>query len=199
MNKLYLIVITNAINISISNVKREFGLGSLAPGNEISLFKAQYNTKGICLGKYNDKILIVSQEKVFDFYNARISSFEKRICELFPNSEIAVLTLNSTVDLYGYAIMEKGVRKRIKSGADNDVYIDYGTKIKEEDDIAREKIFDDGEVVEMKLEYSKKIIQKMIAQEVSIRVTYRLLTRYFGNDEKEIERNFDAIKLVEYQ
>jgi len=199
MNKLYLIIITNAINTSISNVKSDLGLSNLVPGNEISLFKAQYNGKGICIGKYNDKILIVSQEKVFNFYDKAISSFEKQICDLFPNSEITVLTLYSTVDLYGYAIIEKGVRQRIKSGADNDVYIDYGNKIKEEDDIAKEKIFDDSEMAEMEREYSKNDIKKMVDKEISVRVTSRLLRRYFGKDEKEIDSNFDSIKLVEYQ
>jgi hypothetical protein len=104
------------------------------------------------------------------------------------------LTLYDTVDLYGYSLIRDGKRVRIKSGADSEVYIDIGDKLKEEDDIQRGEIFSPDEMKDMRQKYTSKQVERFVENEVGVRVTSALLLRYFNNYEV-----FDKIKLVEYQ
>jgi hypothetical protein len=136
---------------------------------------------------------------MFDFYKPTISIIEKKIGILFPDSEISALTLYSAVEMYGYAIIKNTQRQRIKNGADSKVYIDYGDKIQEEKDLAQEEIFSKEELNEMKSDYSEEEVTRMMENEIGIRVTYRLLRRYFGKTDKEVYNNLDKIQFVEYQ
>jgi hypothetical protein len=194
MDKFYLIIITHALNMSIANVKAKLGLDDLKPIAEVSFYNAQSIEKGVCIGKYDDKILIVSQDKIFGFYEREVAPFEKHITSLFPDSEIAALTLYDTVDLYGYSISQNGKRIRVKSGADSEVYINTGNKLKEEDDVLKEEIFSADEMKEMKQKYTSKEVEHFVENEVGVRVTHALLLRYFNNYEV-----FDKIRLTEYQ
>ena len=195
--KIYLIIISNVNNINTADVPRKIGMDSVKSSKEISIHEAQY-AKGTSIGKYGDKIFIVSQDLVFQFYDKTPSAFEKRICDSFPNTEIAVLTLNGTVDLYGYNIIKNGKRQRVKSGADLDLYVDYGDKLPEELEIAKEKIFDEDEIKDIKADNSKEQFQKILEQEISIRTTFRLTKRYFGKQFDMAGSDYEKIKVMLY-
>lgn len=195
--KLYLIIISNANNINTTDVPQKIGLDSVK-ATKISIHEAQY-AKGTSIGKYGDKIFIVSQDLVFKFYDKTASDFEKKICEAFPNSEIAILTLNGTVDLYGYNIIKNGKRQRVKSGADLDLYVDYGEQLPEEISLSKEKIFDDEELKEIKADNSKEQVKKILDQEISIRTTFRLTKRYFGKQFDEVGSDYEKIKMTLYE
>lgn len=172
--EIYLIIISNAHNINTADVPGKIGLENLKPSKEISIQEAQY-AKGTSIGKYGDKIFIVSQDLVFHFYDKAPSAFEKKICDSFPNSEIAVLTLNGTVDLYGYNIIKSGKRLRVKSGADLELYVDYGAKLPEELEVAKEKIFTEDEVKDIIADNSKEQFQKILDQEIRSEPPFALL------------------------
>lgn len=196
--KLYLIIISNAININTTDVLQRIGMNNLKPKKEISMHEAQY-MEGISIGKYGDNIFIVSQDLVFRFYDKTASAFEKKICDSFPNSEIAVLTLNGTVDLYGYNLIRNGKRQRVKSGADLDLYIDYGEKLSEEIAISKEKIFEKEELKEIKANHSNDEFKKIVDQEISIRTIFRLTKRYFGLQFTEAGSDYEKIKVMLYE
>jgi hypothetical protein len=196
--KIYLIIISNANNINTADVPKKIGLDKLKATKEISINEAQYS-QGISIGKYGDKIFIVSQDLVFKFYDQTASAFEKNICDSFPNSEIAVLTLNGTVDLYGYNIIKNGIRQRVKSGADLELYTDYGKKLQEEIDIAKEKLFEDDDVKEMQKDMSKEDFKKLVDQEISIRTTFKLTKRYFGKQIDEAGSDYEKITLTQFE
>lgn len=196
--KIYLIIINNAANINTADIPQKLGLGNAKPTKEISLHEAQY-AKGTSVGKFGDKIFIVSQDLVFNFYDKVPSEFEKGICEAFPHSEIAILTLNGTVDLYGYNIINNGKRQRVKSGADLDLYVDYGNPLPEEIALSKEKIFDDEELKEIKADNSNEQVKKILDQEISIRTTFRLTKRYFGKPFDEVGSDYEKIQVTLYE
>lgn len=195
--KIYLIIISNASNINTTEIPQKIGLHNIKPTKEISMHEAQF-AKGISIGKYNDKIFIVSQDLIFKFYDKTPSEFEKRICDSFPNSEIAALALNGTVDLYGYNIIKRGRRERVKSGADLNVYVDYGNKLPEEVAISNEKIFDAEELNEIREDNSKEGVQKILDQEISMRTTIRLTKRYFVKEFDEVGSDYSKIMMLLY-
>jgi hypothetical protein len=191
---IYLIIISNASSINPTDIPQKIGLSHLKPIKEISMGEAQY-INGISIGKFGDKIFIVSDDLVFKFYDPSPSEFEKRVCDSFPNSEIAALALYSTVDLYGYNIIKDGKRERVKSGSDLDLYVDIGDKIPEELSVSKEKLFDDNELKGVKEDMAKR----MRDQEISIRTTFRLTRRYFGKGIDEKGSDFEKIILTLYK
>ena len=140
---------------------------------------AQFIWEGYGIGKLGNHMLIVNPYLVFKFYTPNISDFEYNFCQLLPKSEIAILSLYSVINSYGFAIIKKGKRIRVKYGADEQVYFDYGKKLKEEIEVEKDSL-DDG--------YSN-----------GWRVVYRLLERYFGKDEKQVFNNLNSIELKEYK
>ena len=196
--KIYLITITNAANVNTTDVPKKLGLDNLKPTKEISIHEAQYED-GVSIGKYGDKIFIVSPELVFKFYDKTPSDFEKKLSAEFPNSEIVVITINQTSDLYGYSIIKNGSRQRTKSGADLELYVDYGDNLPEEIEISKEKLFGDDELREMKADYSKDELKKVIEQEISFRTTFRLTKRYFGKQFDETGSDYEKIKVTKFE
>ena len=196
--KIYLIAITNAANIHTADVPKKLGLDNLKPTKEINIHEAQYE-RGISIGKYGDKIFIISSDLVFKFYDKKPSDLEKKLSAEFPNSEIAVIAINQTSDLYGYSIIKNGKRQRTKSGADLELYVDYGDKLPEEIEISKEKLFDDEELKEMKEDYSKGELKKVLEQEISFRTTFRLTKRYFGKQFDEPGSDYENIKVTMFE
>ena len=196
--KIYLIVITNATNVNVRDVPQKLGLDSLKPTKEISIHDAQYDG-GVSIGKYGDKIFVVSSELVFKFYGKTPSDFEKKITAEFPNSDIAAILINQTSDLYGYSIIENGKRRRTKSGADLELYVDTGDKLPEEIEISKEKLFDDDEMEEMKEDYSKAELKKVIEQEISFRTTFRLTKRYFREQFDDSDSDYEKIMMTKFE
>jgi len=180
MNKLYLIIIGKISNIDIDKVRESLGLENLRPGKLRDMFSAQLILEGYCIGKYKDNVLIVSPVAVFEFFNVEIGPFAKRVSDVFADKEIVVLTLYSVIDSYGFAVVSNGERLRAKWGGEGDkIYIDYGDKIKEENEV-NEEAFVDG-------------------SHLGTNIVHMLLRRYFGKDDKEVESNLCKINLLEYK
>ncbi|HEX5151634.1 MAG TPA: hypothetical protein VFW07_09290 [Parafilimonas sp.] len=196
--KIYLIAITNAANVNTTDIPKKLGFDNLKPTKEISIHEAQYE-QGISIGKFGDKIFIVSSDLVFKFYDKTPSDFEKKISAEFPNSEIAIITINQTSDLYGYNIIENGKRQRVKSGADLELYVDYGDKLPEEIEISKEKLFEDDELKEMNEDYSKEELKKVIDQEISFRTTFRLTKRYFEEELDNTGSDYNKIMVTKFE
>jgi hypothetical protein len=196
--KIYLIAITNAGNVNTTDVPKKLGLDNLKPTKEINIHDAQYE-QGIFIGKNGDKIFIVCSDLVFKFYDKTPSDFEKKISAAFPNSEISVITINQTSDLYGYSVIKNGKRLRVKSGADLELYVDYGDKLPEEIEISKEKLFDDDELQEMQEDYSKDELQKVLDQEISFRTTFRLTKRYFGKQFDQTGSDYEKVKVTKFE
>ena len=194
--KLYLIIISNAADTNPAEVPAKIGFKNLKPHDKINLSEAQ-RSEILSIGKHNGNIIIVSYQLVFQFYTQPPSDFEKKLIESFPNSEIAALTYNGTVDLYGYNIINNGERQRVKHGADLSIYIDEGEKLPEEIEISKGQLFDKEELEDMKQRLTKNELQEFIDEEISIRTTFRLTSRYFGKELDQME-NLEEIMLTQY-
>lgn len=133
MLKFFVIIILNSPNISTIDVAKKIGYNK-PHSNEITsgILAAGYEN-GVSIGKYNDMVLIVSPKLVFDFFNKKPSEFERKINTEFPESEIVVLLYNGMTECYGYNIINKGKRKRIKKYCErSESYIDFGKQLTQE-------------------------------------------------------------------
>jgi hypothetical protein len=176
----YYIFIKPAPVASIDDILLSLKLHDYKPVGKVPL-EATNNPNTLFAGVYNGNLLLVHPDLPFEFFHDQPSAKEQLFINCFPGSEIAVLIENSTTGLFAYAIIDKGKKVRMKDGADGTIYHDEGALLPEEIAIAKEKIFSDEDLEEMKADgMSQNEIDHMVAFEASWRIPGRLTRRYLG-------------------
>ena len=201
--KIFIIAITNCVNVNTIDIPSKIGFNELQSGKEISIRDAQYEN-GVFIGKHDDTIFIVSSELVFQFYNDKPSELEKKLIKEFPNSEIAILTLDQTTDFYGYNIISNGERRRVRYGGGTEIEIDFGEKLPEELEIPKDPFF--GlfleELKELKAtdkSFTDKQMKVEIEQEIGVRTFFKLTSRYFKNAIDENGTIYTKINVTKFE
>jgi hypothetical protein len=156
------------------------GLGHYQPVEEVPL---HYSNKPETLfaGFYQGNLLLVHPDLAFHFFGEGQSETEQLFIQTFPGREIAALIENSTVGLFGYAVLENGHKVRMKDGCDGEIYNDAGELLPEEQEILAEEIFGEDELDEMREDgMSEEEVQATVSFEASWRVPNLLSARYLG-------------------
>jgi hypothetical protein len=194
--KINLIVITNTNYVQLSEITEKIGRDNLNSKKTISMPQAQYEDKGVSIGKFEDKIFIVSQELVFDLLEKENTDIEKKILQSFPDSEIAVLTLGYGV--HGYSIIRNKRIVRRKVGFDLKSSVDQGEKLPEEVE-AYNEVSNNKELIDEVTEYSPNDLQGIINENAGEETVFKLTKRYFKQRIDEDGSNFDKITLFYYE
>ena len=195
-NKYYIFIKSPSLTTS-ETILAKLNLEQFKPKEEVPLHFSN-KPQTLFTGFYKDSFLIVHPDIAFHFFGEKQSDTEKLFVDAFPDSEIAVLVENSTVGLYGYAIIDNGKKVRMKNGCDGEVYYDQGDLLPEEKEIFAKKIFDDETLEEMRSDgMSEEEIQSMINHEASWRVPNLLTKRYLGETVNAIDTS--KIILTKYE
>jgi len=149
------------------------------------------------IGTYKDNLVIANPGLTYGFFAAEPSEIEKRFVAAFPSSEIAAIAENSTVGEFGYAIIDKGQRIRVRHGCDGEIYTDIGDALQEEEEISAGHIFDPEELDEMREDMDEEEVQNMVAFEASWRTPAQISKRYFGDCIDNLDK--DDIQLTRYK
>ncbi|MBD1363437.1 hypothetical protein IDJ77_06415 [Mucilaginibacter sp. ZT4R22] len=181
MWKFYLIIISNTLNIKTTQVAERLGLDT-SIFKTVNFMSAQ-KIGSVSIGLINENITIVSDELALEFLETDAKQAELDLVKLFPGSKITVLVANPTVNLYGFSLIENGKRIRVKSGADDDVYIDFGKPVSYELQLSAEKIFSDEELQEITEENGKDGLQRILDNERGVRTTLHLEEMLLGKGE----------------
>jgi hypothetical protein len=192
----YYIVVTDQQNLTPSETLTKLGLANYKPAGNAH-FHDTNKSNDLFIGHYKDKLIIAEPDLTYAFFSIEPSDIEKKFIAAFPTSEIAALTENSTVDEFGYTIINNGQRIRVKHGCDGEIYTDIGEPLLEEQTILAGHIFDPEELDEMREDMDEHEVQNMVAFEASWRAPAEISRRYFG----EIIDNLDtdAMLLTRYQ
>lgn len=191
----YYIVVTQQAGVSPAEVLSELGFPDFRPAGEVS-FHATNKLYDLFVGTYEDKLIIAHPDLVYSLLRAEPSKFERKMIEVFPTSEIAALAENSTVNEFGYAVIDQGQRIRVKHGCDGEIYTDIGTPLAEEKAILSEGIFSPVELEQMRQEMDEEEVLETVAFEASWRVPGELSRRYFGDVIDNLDA--DAIRMVQF-
>jgi hypothetical protein len=175
----YYIIVTRQEGVTPEEVRDRLGLQGYAVQGRVNLWETN-KPETLFIGQYRDCILIVDPEMPFQFFLPEPSPAEQLFERTFPDSEIAVLIENGTVNLFGFAIIKKGKRVRMKDGCDGDIYHDIGKPLPEELEISNSIIFPESELEEMREGSDEDEVARMIDFEASWRTTNALGKRYFG-------------------
>src|SRR6059058_3098861 len=137
-NKYYIFVQSPAMT-DIDEIRSRLNLAGYKPTKEVPL---HYSNKPQTLftGFYNGNLLIVHPELPFGFFSDTRSEIEQVFVDTFPDSEIAALIENSSVGLFSYAIIDHGLKIRMKDGSDGEIFHDEGELLPEEKEVLSEKI-----------------------------------------------------------
>lgn len=172
------------------------GLGNYKPVEEVPL---HYSNKPETLfaGFYQGNLLLVHPDLAFHFFGAGQSETERLFTQTFPGKEIAALIENSTVGLFGYALIENGQKIRMKDGCDGEIYNDAGSPLPEEQEVLEEEIFGEEELEEMWEDgMSEEELAATVSFEASWRVPNLLTKRYLGESVGSI--NTEKVMLTKY-
>lgn len=177
-NKYYIFVKSPGTS-DLGEVLQNLNLGHYQPAQEVPLHLSN-KPETLFAGFYNDCLLLVHPDIPFQFFADEESETEKLFTRIFPDAEIAVLLENSTVDLFGFALIEKGKKTRMKDGSDGEIYHDVGEPVPEEKESLDETLQDMGE--ELREEgLSEEEIREEVSFEAAWRVPNLLSKRYLGD------------------
>ena len=189
-------MVTDQQGVTPAETLTKLDLTGYQPAGEANFL--QINKSGdLFIGTYKDKLIIADGGLTHGFFSTEPSDIEKRFVAAFPSSEIAALAENSTVEEFGYTIIDKGQRIRVKHGCDGEIYTDIGELLPEEQAILAGHIFDPEELAEMREDMDEDEVQNMITFEASWRTPAEISKRYFGDIIDNLDT--DAIKLTRYK
>lgn len=134
----------------------------------------------LCIGHYNHCLIFAHPYLPFHFFGPSTTQTEQRFIACFPDTEIAALLENSTLNLFGFSIIQNGQKIRMKDGADHDYFNDFGTLLQEEE--SREKSpVEQAEIEDMRADgMDEEEIKQYIQFQADWGVPNRISKRYLG-------------------
>lgn len=95
------------------------------------------DTNKTYIARLNDTIVIGNGKIPLTFLSEELSHYERGLSEMTANkSEICAITLESTVNHWGYCVIQDGKKIRVRGGNyDNSLSLDYGIVLPEEQDL----------------------------------------------------------------
>jgi hypothetical protein len=194
----YCIVIKNVEETDLIKAVHLTGYHILTPSSEVD-FRTAFNNRGdeIPFGLIDNCLWIISPTQVEKFFAEEPSALEKNLCKKFPNSTILALEENSTVDSFGFSLIQNGQRIRVLNGCDGEYNYNYGNPIDEENYCYRQVLedFSDEEKDEITENEGKEGLEKHLLFESKWRVPFELFKNVYG---KTIEQVYDENKLFRY-
>jgi hypothetical protein len=196
----YCIVVINIEETDLIKALELTGYGKiLTPSSEID-FRTAFDNRGeeMPFGLIDNSLWILSPTQVEKFFSDEQSVLEKNLIKNFPNSTILALEENSTVDSFGFSLIQFGKRIRILSGCDGEINFEYGNLIDEEVNCYSQVLidFDDEEKKEIIESEGVEGFENHILFEAKWRVPFELFTNKYGKSidtvykENKLFRNF---------
>jgi hypothetical protein len=101
--------------------------------------------RSINIGYYNNNIIIADDYQLTNKFldkktNLDLITEEKRLCKLFPTSEIISVACHSVVDYHAYSLIQNSEKVRLKSISVDDPFIEFGERTIEEEIIYSKSI-----------------------------------------------------------
>jgi hypothetical protein len=146
--KLSSIIINPKTDISYENLLDKLGFKNLKKIEDQPYDIAIYpDDDKVYIGSYKNNLIISADKLPVDFFTAAISDTEKILIENFPNSEICSVSLQSTINHFGFAIIQNGKKIRVKAGdADIGTVIDIGQPLEQETELlSKSKVDNNGQ------------------------------------------------------
>lgn len=133
--KLSIVIVNGATHSSEKDLLKTLGYKGLIEIDQEPFEVACYpESSTIYIGKYNGNTIICEQNIPIEFLENPLSEKEYQLNQLFPDTEVCSLSLQSTVNFWGITISKNGKRIRTKGGeSENGTFVDDGKPLIEEE------------------------------------------------------------------
>lgn len=193
--KLSSIIINPKTEIQFENLLEELGFSNLKKIEDEPYDVAIYpEADKVFVGIYKNNLIISANNLPLEFYNKSLSALEEKLINLFPDSEICAVSLNSVINHWGYAIIRDGKKIRARTGdGDSGTTLDIGEPVKEELGLfSKSKLDANGQRKYYFESYSE---EPYVESQVGENFVFEIFKRYTGiqldrDDELLFETNF---------
>ncbi len=184
------IIIKNPSKVDKEQLLKDLGLVNLKKIEDES-FNVAINPDDnkVYIGTYKDNLLICVQDIPMQFFEDNETSTEKKVIQLFPNSEICSIILHSAVNLWGYSVIKKGKKIRARAGSSEDgTFVEFGEPLEEEKELlSKSTIDEDGQKIYI---FDDIDDEPMTEDQVGENFVFAVCKRYFG---EELDRADDLL------
>ena len=200
--KAFSILIKPAVDISHEVLLQTLGFTNFTKTDDEPYDVAIYPEKGkIFIGNYNDTLIISEFNLPEQFFSEGLTEIEKKLINVFPNSEICAVSLHSGTNYWAYSIIKNGRKIRARMGdADNGTTLDYGEPVEEELELLSKAKLDNNGQRQYFLDdnsdepYSEDQVGENFVFEIYKRYTGESLDR---NDEFLFETTLSGYQILE--
>lgn len=194
----YCIIVTNVEETDLIKAVHLTGYHILTPSSEVD-FRTAFDNRGdeMPFGLIDNSLWILSPTQVEKFFADEPSTLEKNLKMKFPNSTILALEENSTVDSFGFSLIQNGERVRILNGCDGEYNYNFGEEI-EEEKYCYQQVLKDFSEEEKKIileNEGKEGLERHLTFESKWRVPFELFKNVYG---KTIQQVYDENKSFRY-
>ncbi len=146
----------------------------------------------IYFGKYHRNLIITNEELPQNFITDTLCKEEKRLIELFPDSEICAVILHSVVNLWGYSIIKNGRKIRARAGSSDDgTFLEFGEPIETERELlAQSDLNSDGQRIYVLEDFPD---EELSEDQVGEEFVFEIFKRYTGMDFEFDDELFEII------
>lgn len=183
------IIINKPISVEPEKLLHDLGFTNLKKIGDASFEEAiNPENKTVYIGKYQDNLLICTPDLPMQFFEDNPTEAEKILAGRFPSSEICSIVLHSTVNLWGYAVLQNGKKVRARAGSSDDgTFVELGEPLAEEKALlGQAKVGKDGKRTYL----SEADGEVMTEDQVGENFVFAICKRYFG---EELDRAGDAL------
>ena len=134
--KCSMIIVSNVNKYDVQQVLRALGVKGFEDTGAYTLDCVIFpRDKSTFLGLYRGHLIITSgdEQMINHSLQSSVGPVEKKLENLFQNSEICTLSLASMVNHWGYALTRQGIKIRARAGdAKTGIVVDWGEPLPEE-------------------------------------------------------------------
>ena len=178
--KTALIIINKPSKVNHEELLKDIGIKRFCKSadstfdNMIGLF-----TSRIYIGEYRDNLIIYEWGLVERIIEKDDKDSEKLLTKKFPDSEICVIELVSTVGFWGYKVFDKGKLIRHRAGdSEKGTYIDSGTPLDEERELLSKSSIDGSG--HRLYKFDDQTDEVLSEDQVGENFVFEICRRYFG-------------------
>ncbi|MGN6647113.1 MAG: hypothetical protein ACTHJT_11340 [Cytophaga sp.] len=156
-------------------------------------------TNKVCIGNYNGYLIIYEWAIPETVIQKNETAIEKKLIAQFPNSEICFLVLISTLNFWGYKIVDNGkvIRHRAGDGQGNGTYTDFGDPLEEEKDLLAKSTVDNAGVRTYRFDSDPDEI--FTEDQVGEEFVFNICKKYLGAPLDQADEFLNKIRFACYQ
>ena len=199
--KTSLIIISGQTQIEDLQILTTLGIKGTTKVDNITFEETiAFLTNKVCIGRYNKNLIIYEWAIPEKVLHNKGTDIEKLLCDKFPNAEICFIELVSTLNFWGYKIIQSGqlIRHFVGDGQGNGTFFNVGNPLTEEKELLDKATVDENGVRTYKFENDESD-EVLTEDQMGEEFIFNLCKRYLGHTLDESETFLNEVEFSCYK